>query len=325
LPAPDKIALCVAALVIARGAVAQTTRDERRQIEIPKSARFVTAEGAIAVVGYNDMREMLVAIGAIFTAAHPEVRFGFDLRGTRFAPAALAADTSAFAPMGGEFTPAQLEEYRAVVGDEPLAFRVAHASVNPRALSGPLGIFVHRDNPLVSLLLSQAARAFGGQAVRWGDLGATGAWADRPIHPYGLKPDTVLGIFAQKHVLEGRSFSKGFAGFPQSVDVIDKVSADSSGIGFAAANRGTPSVRALALSATTKDTPLAPTAKNIASGRYPLDRFLLIYARRPLTPIAREFLRLVLSPQGQAAVAASPQEYIPLSPSELAVERAKLD
>jgi len=38
-----------------------------------------------------------------------------------------------------------------------------------------------------------------------------------------------------------------------------------------------------------------------------------------------EFLQLVLSPEDQAAVAASTQEYIPLSPTELAAERAKLD
>jgi len=206
-----------------------------------------------------------------------------------------------------------------------LVFRVAHASVHPRALSGPLAIFVHRDNPLQSLALSQAARAFAGEAVRWGELGATGAWADRPIHLYGLKPDTVLGIFAQKNVTNGQAFGKQFAGFPQSADVVDKVAGDSSGIGFAAANRASPSVRVLALSARTDDQPLAPTAENIASGRYPLDRFLLICARRPITQLVREFVRLVLSPEGQAAVAASPQGYIPLTPAEVAAERGKLD
>jgi phosphate transport system substrate-binding protein len=318
-------ALASALLLVAGGASQAHPGNEPREIEIPKSAGFVTVEGAIAVVGYNDMREILEAVAALFTAAHPKVRFAFDLRGTRYAPAALAAGTSAFAPMGGDFTPQQLDDYRAATGSEPLSFRVAHASVNPRALSGPLGIFVHRDNPLVSLTVVQVARAFGGQAGRWGDLGATGAWANRPIHLYGLKPDTVLGIFAQKKVLEGRAFGKQLAGFPQSVDVVEKVSIDSSGVGFAAANRGSPAVRALALSTETEGTPLAPTAENIASGRYPLDRFLLIYARRPLIQVAREFVRLVLSPEGQAAVAASPQGYIPLSSAELAPERAKLD
>jgi len=54
-------------------------------------------------------------------------------------------------------------------------------------------------------------------------------------------------------------------------------------------------------------------------------RFLLIYARRPLLPLVREFLRLVLSREGQEVVAASPQGYLPLSAAEAAAERAKLE
>ena len=56
-----------------------------------------------------------------------------------------------------------------------------------------------------------------------------------------------------------------------------------------------------------------------------LDRFLLVYVRAPLAPVAREFLRLMLSREGQAAIAASPQRYLPLSAREAALERAKLD
>src|SRR5215813_8176901 len=296
-----------------------------RAIEISKSASFVTPSGAIAVVGYNDMKEMLEAMVTLFVAAHPAIRFELDLRGTRFAPAALAAGTSAFAPMGGEFTPHQLEDYRAATGSDPILFRVAHACLSPRALSGPLAIFVHRDNPQRSLTMAQAARAFGGESLRWGDLGAVGPWADRPIHAYGVKPETVLGIFARENVLEGRAFAKTFTGFPQSADVVEKISKDSSGIGFAAANRASTSVIALALAPRPESQPVAPTAENVAAGRYPLDRFLLIYARRPVTPLVREFLRLALSREGQEAVTASPQGYLPLSPAEAAIELRKLE
>ena len=319
------LCLFAAAVAQAREANPPLGHYEPRDIEIPKSAGFITPSGAIAVVGYNDMEEMLEPMVRLFVTAHPNVRFELDLRGTRFAPAALARGTSAFAPMGGEFTPQQRDDYRAVAGGDPILFRVAHASLNPRALSGPLAIFVHRDNPLRSLTLAQAARAFSGQATRWGALGATGGWADRPIHSYGLNPETVLGLFAQAKILAGKTFSKEFAGFPQSTDVVTAVSNDASGIGFAAANRGTESVRALALAATAKDKPVAPTAENIVAGRYPLDRFLLIYARRPLIPLAREFLRLVLSREGQEMVAAAPQGYLPLSPAEVAAERSKLE
>ncbi len=271
----------VIAIAVAQAGDANSPRahDERRDIEIPKSAGFITSGSAIAVVGYNDMRDMLEGIVKLFVVAHPKARFELDLRGTRFAPAALAAGTSAFAPMGGEFTPQQLENYRAVTKADPLLFRVAHASLNRRALSGPLAIFVHQDNPLTSLTLAQAAQTFTGQAAHWGALGATGAWAARPIHAYGLKPETVLGIFARQKVLGGKEFGKRFAGFPQSADVVEKVSNDPAGIGFAAANRRSPSVRALALAPRAQDEPVAPTAENIVDGRYALDRFLLKRAK----------------------------------------------
>ena len=109
-----------------------------RVITLPKAAAYLTPDGAVKVVGYNDMREMLEAMTPIFTKVHPGIRFEWDLKGTRFAPAALAAGVSAFAPMGAEFTPSQLADFRRVTGEEPLAVRVAHASVDLRALSGPL-------------------------------------------------------------------------------------------------------------------------------------------------------------------------------------------
>ena len=300
-------------------------RYQARVIALPKSAGYLTPDGAVKVTGYNDMREMLEAMSPIFTKAHPGIRFEWDLRGTRFAPAALAAGTSAFAPMGAEFTPSQLAEFRRVTGEEPLAIRVAHASVDPQALSGPLGIFVPSDNPLTALTLAQVARVFTGEAVRWGDLGLTGAWAERPIRTYGVERDRVLAQVLQEKAFDGREFAKEMRGFPQSADVVKKVSEDASGIGFAAAMRTFTGVRALAIAAREGEQAVAPTAEGIMAGTYPLDRFLLIYVRRPISPVAREFLRLVLSSEGQAAIAAAPQGYLPLFPNEAAAERAKLD
>ncbi len=90
----------------------------------------------VHVVGYNDMRDMLEAMRVKFEALHPGLHLRFELPGTRFAPAALADGRSAFAPMGAEFTPPQLQAYRDKVGADPVAIRVAHASLDARALSG---------------------------------------------------------------------------------------------------------------------------------------------------------------------------------------------
>lgn len=276
------------------------------------------------VVGYNDMRDLLEPIVAMFTAAHPGVRFKLVLPGTRFAPAALAKGESAFAPMGAEFTPPQLAEYRALQSADPIAFRVAHASLDPRALSGPLAIFVHRDNPLASLTLERIARAFAGEARTWGDLGLGSEWKEREVKAYGLASGTALSYAFKSAAMGARSIGSRMTGLPQSAEVVQRVSGDPLAIGFAAAMRATGAARVLSIARRAGDDPVAPTEESIVAGRYPLDRFLLIYAPRPLTPLAREFLRLVLSYEGQQAVANTPQKYLPLSASDAAAELANL-
>jgi len=319
------VALLIAARPGAASGDAALPLYQPRPVELPASASYLNAGGAVVVVGYNDMRDILAPLAARFTATHPPIRIALELPGTRFAPAALASGKSALAPMGAELTPPQLAEYRAKVGADPIAFRVAHASLDAGALSGPLGIFVHRDNPIAALTLAQVGRVFAGEATRWGELGAIGAWAERPIHACGLERTTALAWFIQQAALDGRALTQSMAAFPQSADVVRRVGEDALSIGFAAAMRATPEVRLVPLAARRDAEAVLPTPESIIEDRYPLDRFLLVYARPPISPFAREFLRLMLSREGQAAVAASPQGYLPLSAKDAATERAKLE
>ena len=286
---------------------------------------FALPAAPVRIVGYNDMHDLLEPIVRRFMAAHPGVAIELDLPGTRFAPAALATGESALAPMGAEFTPPQLADYRLRAGGDPVAFRVAHASLDARALSGPLAVFVHQDNPLPSLSLAQLHRVFSGAVRTWGELGLTGAWSQEPIAIYGLQGGTALAHEMRRRTLGEADFAPALRGFPQSAQVVERVGQDLRGIGFAAAMRATSEVRALPLAPSDGAPPVAPTVDNLIAGRYPLDRPLLIYARPPLSPFAREFLRLVLSREGQQAVADTPQRYLPLSAAEAAEELAKLD
>ena len=296
-----------------------------RAVEVPREAGYVSPTGEVVVVGYNDMRELLEPLAARFTAAHPNVRFKLDLPGTRFGPAALAKGESAFAPMGAEFTPPQLAEYRTQRREDPIPVRVAHASLDPRALSGPLAVFVHRDNPLAALTLDPVARVFSGEVRLWGELGVGGDWATRPIKTYGMSSGTALSHAFRDAAMGGRAYGAQLVGLPQSADLVEKIAQDPSSIGFAAAMRATALARVLPVAARAGDKPVMPTEEDIVANRYPLDRFLLVYVSRPVTPLAREFLRLVLSREGQEAVAATPQRYLPLSARDAAAELAKLD
>ena len=287
-------------------------RYEPRNVELPKGAGYLTPARAIAIVGYNDMQEMLAALCTRFTATHPNCAFALDLKGTRTAPPALAAGRSLFAPMGAEFSERELVDYRAATGGGPIAFRIAHASLETRALSGPLAIFVHRDNPLSSLTLAEVAGIFSGAKPR------------SDLQPCGLTAETALGRFMRGRALGGAAFAPDFTGFPQSADVVRHVAKNPHAIGFAAAVRAGAGVKILALAPEAGAASVSLTEENLIAGRYPLDRHLLIYVRTPLDPITREFLRLALSRDGQQIIASGTLGYLPLSAHDAANERAKL-
>jgi phosphate transport system substrate-binding protein len=309
---------CAAAVALAAPAVDAQLPDWRAEpLDAPA--------GTVRIVGYNDMRDMLEPLVQRFKRAHPGIEIELDLPGTRFAPAALAAGRSVLAPMGAEMTPPQLAEYRAATGADPLVFRVAHATLDPAALSGPLAVFVHRANPLASLTVGQVRQVFSGQVRTWGELGAKGDWAARPISLYGMQQGTALAYELKSRLMQSDEFAARMHGFPQSAQVVEQVAADAGAIGFAAGMRATSASRALALAPSDGERAIELSPENLIAGTYPLGRDLLVYARRPLSRFAREFLRLLLSREGQLAVAATRQGYLPLSAPQAQRERARLD
>ncbi len=290
---------------------ANIPRYEPQSFVAPTGARFLTEDGSVAVIGYHDMEQMMDTLGARFSEMHPGVKFALTLKGTRTAPPALARGESAFAPMGATMSPKQLADYLTIAGREPVMFRVAHCSLAPAALSGPLAIIVHQDNPLTSLTMEEVANIFTGRTS--GDL-----------RPYGLAPETALGLFMRERALAGADFSPEFKGLPQSREVVQAVAADPQGIGFTAGMRVIPGVKTLALAPSAGAAPVEMNEENILAGRYPLDRYLVVYARQPIEPMVREFLRFALSREGQEVVARGSLGYLPLNSAETAEELTKL-
>lgn len=286
------------------------------------------APRVLRIVGYNDMREMLAAVVPRIEAQHPDVKIELDLPATKAAPAALIDGRSILAPMGAEMGAADRAALRARWGGDPIEIRVAHDSLAPAALSSPTGVLVARDNPLREMFLTTVRSAFTATTppAHWGELGARGAWAGQPVHLYCLAPDTAI----TRHLLAGPLAAAGLSPachlFHQSRDVAAAVAADRFGIGLANLNHAGGATRPLALvDATGRH---LPDRAGITSGRYPLDRFLLVYARRDrrgaIDPDAAMIVDFLLSPAGQASIAQGTLGYLPLNPHEVAEERHKL-
>jgi phosphate transport system substrate-binding protein len=196
-----------------------------------------------------------------------------------------------------------------------------------------LAVYVHKDNPIACLTLGQVDAIFsrtrrGGAAKElrtWGDLGLTGEWASKPISLYGRNSASGTYGFFKEHALFKGDFKDSVKEQPGSSSVVQGVASDRYAIGYSGIGYKTADVKAVPL-ATSPGACVDASPENAYSGEYPLARFLLLYVNKKpgerLDPLRAEFLRYILSRQGQEAVVKD--GYYPL-PAKLVVdERAKL-
>jgi phosphate transport system substrate-binding protein len=108
--------------------------------------------------------------------------------------------------------------------------------------------------------------------------------------------------------------------------VVQSVSASLNGIGYSGIGYTTSSVRSVPVSRDRGQPFVEATAEMAIAGSYPLARFLYVYVNKepgkPLPPLTAEFLKLVLSRQGQEVVVKD--GYIPLPAAVAARELQKL-
>lgn len=299
-----------------------------------RAAGYVTSDGAVRLGGAEHVAYIVERVNAAFGKAHPGIRFAVDGKGTSSAVPLLTHDRILFGAMGRAINPIERIPYRKIVGREPVEIAIAHtAGTTQGGLATTLAVYVNRANPLQQISLQQLAQVLtignpAGDYSHWGQLGLQGEWQQRAIHPYGTAPYTGFGDYLQQAHLARRALAPQHEEASNTTKILARIGTDPAGIGVAAIGETDPQVRQLAIVAP-DGTVTRGTPADVANGSYPLARDVYVYLRReagkPLDPLAREYLRFLLSREGQAIVAAQPGGYIPLSAAEAATERAKLD
>ena len=177
----------------------------------------------------------------------------------------------------------------------------------------------------------------------WGQLGLTGEWADRPIQTYGYAP-TGMRHFFELRVFQGGD--KWAPNYRESVETGTKMLTDGSGVGshdmlLALAHdkfgigwsgnghaASVPGLKAIALASTDGGPYYEPNERNMQTHDYPLSRNVFIYVNRvpgrPLDPKLKEFLRFILSAEGQDLLTHHGL-HLPLTATNLEAQRAKLE
>ncbi len=281
--------------------------------------------GNLTSMGSDTLNNLMTLWAEEFNNHYPNVNIQIQGAGSGTAPTALTEGTANFGPMSRAMRDSEIAAFEETYGYPPTMVRVGIDTI---------AVFVNRDNPIEGLTLEQVDAIFsstrrcghGEDITRWGQVGLEGAWANRDITLYSRNAVSGTYGFFRQHALCDGDFKDSINEQPGSASVVQGVTESLNGIGYSGIGYQTAGVRAIPVARDENAVMAEPNAENAASGDYPLARFLYVYVNnhpeQGMPPAQREYLRMVLSREGQDVVVRD--GFIPLPEAVAAQERAKL-
>ncbi len=242
----------------------------------------------------------------------------------------------------------------------PREIQVATGSFDVPGWSPAIAVFTGKDVKLKGLTIRQLDGIFGGprrggwvsttwrrQAGRsadrnirwWRDLGVTGYCADKPIDVYvpPLKYH-LMSVFERKVLVGGNMWNDNAREIPLALkngkrthpgeDRVAAAVRDRCGIAFADPSVRVKGAQMVPIARDEASPYVLPTLKSVQDRSYPLHLETYAYAdAKPdqrMAPAVREFLRFVLSREGQAIIQRD-GKWLPLTADVARAEAAKID
>ena len=304
--------------------------------------------GAIRSWGSPQMGDLMKRWEAGFRKYQPGICFEDTLKGTASAQFGLQVNVADLAVSARKIFPYEYYGIYRRSQLRPVQIAVATGSYDVPGKSTALGIFGNKDKQLDGIYgdrrtggwqglewVTRVARS-GKENIRtWGQLGLTGAWADKPIHVYGppgLFPGGVS--YFQSKVMGGAdTWNENLQEFDNRKLMMAALGKDRYGIAYAPLAYETAQAKSLALAETRGSPYVALTKANVANRTYPLAPLAYIYFAPdhpngdpavPVDPKIREFLRYILSRQGQRDVLRE-GDFLPLTKEVVREQLEKLN
>src|SRR2546426_8156672 len=261
--------------------------------------------GNLSSVGSDTLNNLMTLWAESFSKFYPNVKIQIEGKGSTTAPPALIAGTAQLGPMSRPMRGTEIDQFEKKFGYKPTPIRT---SVDA------LAVFVNKDNPIKCLTLPQVDAIFSKSRrsgykediKTWGQLGLTGEWASRAVSLYGRKSASgTYGVF-KEHSLKNGDYKDEVKEQPGSASVVQGVTVDRYAAGYSGIGYATAGVRAVPLAEKEGGKCYEADPDNAYAGTYPLVRFLYVYVNKapgkPLDPVTREFVKLIVSREGQEGV-----------------------
>ena len=272
---------------------------------LPEYTRASGVSGNLSSIGSDTLNNLMTLWAEEFNKFYPNVNIQIQGAGSSTAPPAITEGTANLAPMSRAMRDSEIQTFEKRHGYKPYALPVAIDMV---------AVYVNKDNPIEGLSLPQvdaivsATRrcGHGEDITRWGQVGLSGAWTNRDFALYSRNAVSGTYGFFKDNALCGGDFKSSINEQPGSSSVVQGVTESINGIGYSGIGYRTSGVRVVPLSREHGGTAYDANAENAATGAYPLARFLYVYINkhpnRPLDPLTREFVKMVMTKPGQEVV-----------------------
>lgn len=279
--------------------------------------------GNLTSMGSDTLNNLMTYWAEGFAKLYPNVKIQIEGKGSSTAPPALIAGTAQLGPMSRKMKAEEIDAFEQKYGYKPKLIAVALDT---------LAVYVHKDNPIQSLTLQQVDSIFsstrrrGGKDIsRWGDLGLSGEWKNKPLSLYGRNSASGTYGFFKESALDKGDFRSSVKEQPGSASVVQGIEKDLGGIGYSGIGYKTSGVKAVPVSF--RGGPVVPNQKSANNFSYPITRYLYVYVNKDpvkgLDPLVKEFIRFVLSRQGQEIT--MKDGYYPISAKKEAEMMAELE
>ena len=317
--------------------------------------------GVIRMTGSNYIADSHVGEYwlAAFKKFQPGVTFEFNLKTPSAAVYALFLNAGDVDP-SRKMTFEDLLAYERTMNADPVEIEYATGSYDVPGWSPAFGIFVNSSNPITKLNIAQLEAIFGAertgawegtswhpdrarsaaQNIRtWGQLGLTGEWANKPIHVYGVNLRYHQATRFEDQVMHGSSkwnpslleyanYGKpdGTLAIGASM-MVEDLAKDPYGICYSEENFKVNGAKLVELAPGDTKNYVPLTRESVRNRSYPLYDAVYLYANgsaeKPMDPKVKEFLRFVLSREGQEAIAKD-GKYLPLTKEVVDAQLKKL-
>lgn len=246
--------------------------------------------------GSDTLLNVAQAWAEAYAAVNPNVAVAVTGGGSGTGISAMINGTVDIANASRKMRDPEIEAARAN-GVEPIEFIVGYDA---------LAVYVHEDNPVGTLTLSQLKGIYGegGALTRWSDLGVEvpGCASDEIVLVSRQNNSGTYVYFREAVLGDDTEYKLGSRDMHGSKDVVDLVENTPCAIGYSGLAYATEHVAMPCIASDEGGDCVEPTIASAVDGSYPIARPLMMYtAGEPLGAV-KDYMDWILSTEGQCVI-----------------------